>query len=159
MNLWAFLIIIYVIILIINIRICDLLCCFPCKQINYLFSLFVPDRTVFLWEAKDLANKDRKSLRVNVEFDYATHVKWSPDCKAFVIHRYNENCLEVYKVDKKKDGWLTATKASTFPKVSMSCMTFKTINLCKIYLCLCSSKTQGGFWLTSQSAFIYRDTS
>lgn len=74
---------------------------------------------MFLWEAKDLSNKDRKSLRINVEFDYATHVKWSPDCKAFVIHKFNENCLEVYKVEKKKDGWLTASKAVTFPKVSM----------------------------------------
>lgn len=86
---------------------------------NANFVLFFADRTVFLWEAKDLSNKDRKSLRINVEFDYATHVKWSPDCKAFIIHKFNENCLEVYKVEKKKDGWLTASKAVTFPKVSM----------------------------------------
>lgn len=56
---------------------------------------------------------------MNIDFDYATHVKWSPDCKAFVIHKFNENCLEVYKVDKKKDGWLNATKAVTFPQVSI----------------------------------------
>lgn len=44
-------------------------------------------------------------------------VKWSPDSKAFIISKFNENAVEVYKVEKKKDGWLQASKALTFPKV------------------------------------------
>lgn len=47
-------------------------------------------------------------------------VRWSPDSKAFIISKYSENTVEVYKVDKKKDGWLQASKALTFPKVSCS---------------------------------------
>lgn len=57
-------------------------------------------------------------MRVNIDFDYATLVKWSPDSKAFIISKYSENVVEVYKVEKKKDGWLQASKALTFPKVS-----------------------------------------
>lgn len=71
-----------------------------------------------LWDTRDLMQKDHKSLRINIEFDYPTFVKWSPDSKAFIIHKYNGNCMEVYKVEKKKDGWLAAaTKAVTFNKV------------------------------------------
>lgn len=79
----------------------------------------VADRTVFIWDTKDLTQKDRKSLRINIEFDYATLVKWSPDSKAFIINKFNENAVEVYKVEKKKDGWLQASKALTFPKVCL----------------------------------------
>lgn len=104
------------------------------------------DRTVFVWEAKDVLNKDRKSLRVNVEFDYATHVKWSPDCKAFIIHRFNENCLEVYKVDKKKDGWLTAAKAITFPKAHETDVIGMGIASNGKFIMTCSNKTDMVIW-------------
>lgn len=78
------------------------------------------DRTVVLWDIKDLHQKDRKSLRVNVEFDHPTMVKWSPDSKAFIISKYSENTVEVYKIEKKKDNWMGhPTKAFTFPKVRM----------------------------------------
>nr|CAH7755892.1 unnamed protein product [Callosobruchus chinensis] len=66
------------------------------------------DRAVFIFEVKDLTQKDKRSLRVNIDFDFATHVKWSPDSKAVIIHKSHENVLEVYKVEKKKDGWLQA---------------------------------------------------
>ena len=73
-----------------------------------------------MWDSKDLTQKDIKSLRVNIEFDHPTFVKWSPDSKAFIIHKFNENAIEVYKIEKKKDGWLGhATKALTFPKVKL----------------------------------------
>ncbi|CAG9767198.1 unnamed protein product [Ceutorhynchus assimilis] len=104
------------------------------------------DRTVFIWGAKELANKDRKSLRVNIEFDYATHVKWSPDCKAFIIHRFNENCLEVYKVDKKKDGWLTASKAVTFPKGHDTDVIGMGIASNGKFIMTCSNKTDMIVW-------------
>lgn len=68
---------------------------------------------------KDLEHKERRSLRINIEFDYATHVKWSPDTKAFIISRSTDNNVEVYKVERKKDSWLgPVTKAITFPKVN-----------------------------------------
>lgn len=57
---------------------------------------------------------------MNVEFDHATLVKWSPDSKAFIIQRYHENCVEVFKVEKKKENWLgPVTKVLTFSKVSV----------------------------------------
>lgn len=67
---------------------------------------------------KEFTQRERKNLRVNIDFDFATLVKWSPDSKAFIIHKYNENAIEVYKLEKKKEGKLHATKALTFPKVS-----------------------------------------
>lgn len=75
------------------------------------------DRTVLLWCTKDLASKERKSLRVNIEYDHASLVRWSPDGKAFIIHKAVANLIEVYKVTKKTDGTpASATKALDFPK-------------------------------------------
>lgn len=71
-----------------------------------------------LWDIKGLNQKDHKSIRINIEFDHATFVKWSPDSKAFIINKFGGNNLEVYKVERKKEGWLKqATKALTYPKV------------------------------------------
>lgn len=71
-----------------------------------------------LWCVKDLTSKDRRSLRVNIEYDHATLIRWSPDGKAFIIHKAMANAIEVYKVTKKPDGFLaSATKALEFPKV------------------------------------------
>ncbi|XP_070522969.1 transducin beta-like protein 2 isoform X3 [Cardiocondyla obscurior] len=75
------------------------------------------DRTVLLWYAKDFTSKDRKSLRINIEFDHATLIRWSPDGKAFIIHKAVANTIEVYKIAKKPDGHLaSATKALEFPQ-------------------------------------------
>lgn len=74
-----------------------------------------------LWYTADLAKstKDHKSLRVNIDFDHAICVKWSPDTKAFIIQKSLENTVEVYKVEKRKDGIITsAKKAITFAKQS-----------------------------------------
>lgn len=79
----------------------------------------ITDRSVMLWCVKDLTSKDRRSLRVNIEYDHATLIRWSPDGKAFIIHKAMANAIEVYKVAKKPDGFLaSATKALEFPKVS-----------------------------------------
>ncbi|XP_071581319.1 transducin beta-like protein 2 [Temnothorax nylanderi] len=79
--------------------------------------VFPSDRTVLLWYAKDFTSKDRKSLRVNIEFDHATLIRWSPDGKAFIIHKAVANAIEVYKIAKKPDGHLaSATKALEFPQ-------------------------------------------
>lgn len=75
------------------------------------------DRTVLLWCTKDLASKDKRSLRVNIEYDHAVLVRWSPDGKAFLIHKALANTIEVYKISKKSDGTLaSATKSFEFPK-------------------------------------------
>lgn len=72
---------------------------------------------MLLWDVKDLTQKDHRSLRVNIEYDHGIYIKWSPDSKAFIIHKSNENAVEVYKIEKRKDGWLgAATKVLTFPK-------------------------------------------
>lgn len=73
-----------------------------------------------IWSTKNWNQKDHKSLRINIEFDYARFVKWSPDCKAFIIHKKAERVVEVYKVAKKPDGWISGvTKALTFLKVRL----------------------------------------
>jgi len=73
---------------------------------------------VLLWYTKDFTTNDRKSLRVNIEFDHATLIRWSPDGKAFIIHKAVANVIEVYKITKKSDGYIaSATKALEFPRV------------------------------------------
>ncbi|KAF2895535.1 hypothetical protein ILUMI_10640 [Ignelater luminosus] len=105
------------------------------------------DRAVLLWDTKDLTQKDHKSLRINIEFDHPTFVKWSPDSKAFIIHKYNANAIEVYKVEKKKDGWLgSATKALTFPKVHEEDAVGLGIACNGKFIMTCSNKTDLVVW-------------
>lgn len=69
--------------------------------------------------------KEKRSLRVNVEFDHATLVRWSPDGKAFLIHKAVANTIEVYKISKKSDGTLaSAIKALEFSKVYIKILFF-----------------------------------
>lgn len=57
---------------------------------------------------------------MNIEYDHATLVRWSPDGKAFLIHKALGNAIEVYKISKKSDGTLaSATKSLEFPKVNI----------------------------------------
>ncbi|KAK9744779.1 WD domain, G-beta repeat [Popillia japonica] len=103
--------------------------------------------TVVLWDIKDLLQKDRKSLRVNVEFDHPTMVKWSPDSKAFIISKYSENTVEVYKIEKKKDSWVGhPTKAFTFPKVHDEDIIALGIACNGKYIMTCSNKTSLTIW-------------
>lgn len=75
------------------------------------------DRAVLIWSTKNWDQKDHKCLRINIEFDHAKFIKWSPDSKAFIIHKAAERLMEVYKVAKKPDGWISGvTKGVTFPK-------------------------------------------
>ncbi|KAJ8965115.1 hypothetical protein NQ314_004340 [Rhamnusium bicolor] len=104
------------------------------------------NRAVFIWDIKDLTQKDRKSLRINIDFDYATLVKWSPDSKAFIINKFNENVVEVYKVEKKKDGWLNASKVLTFPKSHETDVIGMGIASNGRYIMTCSNKTDMVIW-------------
>ncbi|XP_042211116.1 transducin beta-like protein 2 isoform X2 [Homarus americanus] len=75
------------------------------------------DRTVLIWSTKDFSQKEHKSVRGNIEFDYATRVCWSPDGKAFIVHKALANAMEVYKVTKRPDGTLGNSQvALTFPQ-------------------------------------------
>lgn len=116
------------------------------------------DRAVFIWDTKDLTQKDRKSLRVNIEFDYATSVKWSPDSKAFIINKFNENVLEVYKVEKKKDGWLHAAKALTFPKSHETDIIGMGIASNGRFIMSCSNKTDMVIWNLKGQILAHVDT-
>lgn len=95
---------------------------------------------MFLWPSKDFTNKDHKSLRINIEFDHASYIQWSPDSKAFIIHKAVENCIEVYKLNKKSDssGFSGATKLTTFPKVN----TLLKIQISLLYLSFLSLATR-----------------
>jgi WD40 repeat protein len=84
---------------------------------------------------------------VNIEFDHPTFVKWSPDSKAFIVHKFNENAIEVYKVEKKKDGWLGhSTKALTFPKAHETDVVGMGIASNGKYIISCSNKTDLVVW-------------
>ncbi|XP_015914722.1 transducin beta-like protein 2 [Parasteatoda tepidariorum] len=64
------------------------------------------DRAVMLWTVKTFTEKNHRSVRANIEFDYATRIKWSPDSKAFVASVATANTVQVYKGGKKSDGTL-----------------------------------------------------
>lgn len=83
------------------------------------------DGSLIIWDIRDLNQKEHKTLRVNIEFDYASHVAWSPDSKAFIIHTVQENHIIVYKMEKKKDSAIGfASPVITFDKVSTHLLTF-----------------------------------
>lgn len=81
------------------------------------FSFLVADRTILIWYLKDLANaKDRKTFRVNIEYDHMYKTVWSPDSKAVLGFKSMENAIEAYRLDKR-DGLFTAyAKSITFPR-------------------------------------------
>jgi len=79
------------------------------------------DRTVLVWPVKEFGSRDHKHHRVNIPFDSATSVQWSPDNKAFLIGRKEEKHLEVFKFGKKPDGSLgNIQSALKFPQVCFS---------------------------------------
>ncbi|XP_057295266.1 transducin beta-like protein 2 isoform X2 [Hydractinia symbiolongicarpus] len=61
------------------------------------------DRTARLWNVKDFVLKDHKYSRVNVEFDHATSISFSPDSRAFIVSLGLLKTIRVYKINKKKD--------------------------------------------------------
>lgn len=85
------------------------------------FLQFFLDRSLLLWTANNIGDtQQRKSLRVNVEYDHAVRLTWSPDSKAILIHKALENCIEVIKIEKK-DGFLAnPSKGLTFPSAHES---------------------------------------
>ncbi|XP_038058199.1 transducin beta-like protein 2 [Patiria miniata] len=75
------------------------------------------DRTVRVWSVKEFREREHKCLRGNVEYDHATKIKFSPDCKAFITSLCTGNNIRVFKLAKKEDGTSSTITASLdFPK-------------------------------------------
>ncbi|XP_012150928.1 transducin beta-like protein 2 isoform X4 [Megachile rotundata] len=105
------------------------------------------DRTVLLWCTKELTVKEKRSLRINIEFDHATLIRWSPDGKAFIIHKAVANTIEVYKISKKPDGTLaSATKALEFPKQHTEDVVGMDIAFTGKYIITCSKANDLILW-------------
>lgn len=62
---------------------------------------------------------NQRSVRVNTDYKNVNTLKWSPDNTAFITNENSNNCIEVYKLEKKeKDKWIgPVTKALTFSRV------------------------------------------
>ncbi|KAL0838856.1 hypothetical protein ABMA28_016884 [Loxostege sticticalis] len=105
------------------------------------------DGSVILWDIRDLNQKEHKTLRVNIDFDYASHVAWSPDSKAFIVHTVRENHIVVYKIEKKKDGGIgSATPVITFDKAHEEDVIGFGISSNGKFMMSCSSKTDMIIW-------------
>ncbi|CAD0201353.1 unnamed protein product [Chrysodeixis includens] len=105
------------------------------------------DGSVILWDVRDLNQKEHKTLRVNIEFDHASHVAWSPDSKAFIVHTVRENNIVVYKIEKKKDGTIgSAAPVITFDKVHEDDVVGFDISSNGKFIMSCSSKNDMVIW-------------
>uniref|UniRef100_A0A8B9XEN9 Transducin beta like 2 n=1 Tax=Bos mutus grunniens TaxID=30521 RepID=A0A8B9XEN9_BOSMU len=75
------------------------------------------DRTVRIWSTKDFLQREHRSMRANVELDHAILVRFSPDCRAFIVWLANGDTLRVFKMMKRDDGGYTFTATpEDFPK-------------------------------------------
>ncbi|XP_014367352.2 transducin beta-like protein 2 isoform X2 [Papilio machaon] len=105
------------------------------------------DGSVILWDVRNLNQKEHKTLRVNIPYDYASRVAWSPDSKAFIVHTARENNIIVYKIEKKKDGAIgAATPVITFDKVHEENIVGFGISSNGKFMMSCSSKTDMVIW-------------
>ncbi|XP_058811105.1 transducin beta-like protein 2 [Topomyia yanbarensis] len=108
---------------------------------------FLPDRIIFIWSTKEFSNtKDRRSFRINVDYDHAVRVRWSPDGRALVAYKYNEGCIEVYRVDKVEGWFQNPTKGITFPRAYMDDIVGYGIAPDGKYLMTCSNRTELTIW-------------
>ncbi|XP_032071851.1 transducin beta-like protein 2 [Thamnophis elegans] len=65
------------------------------------------DRTVRIWSTKDILEREHRCMRVNVELDHATLVRFFPDSRAFIVWLAYGDTLRVFKMIKKEDGTFT----------------------------------------------------
>jgi len=101
------------------------------------------DQTIRLWSVKDFGSGN-KSVRVNVEYDHAQLIRFSPDNRAFIAGL--TNFCRVYRLGKKDDGVTTTCRPldDDFPP-------YKSAKLLNIGVG--TSPSGGSFVMTS-----YRDT-
>ena len=62
------------------------------------------DGTVLIWPTKHFHQGNKMPIRGNIAYDQADKVRWSPDSKAFVVHKSVGDEIEVYKLTKKDEG-------------------------------------------------------
>ncbi|KAK7499108.1 hypothetical protein BaRGS_00009655, partial [Batillaria attramentaria] len=62
------------------------------------------DRVMMLWSTREFQQKEHKFIRMNVELDSVTNVKFSPDSKAVVASLANSNTVRIFRLGKKEDG-------------------------------------------------------
>ncbi|KAL8591952.1 hypothetical protein ACOMHN_020430 [Nucella lapillus] len=62
------------------------------------------DRVMMLWSTKEFSQKEHKFIRMNVELDSVTNIKFSPDSRAVVGSLANSNTVRVFRIGKKEDG-------------------------------------------------------
>lgn len=102
------------------------------------------DRSLIAWHCEDFSKKTTsRFIRTNVEWhsdteyfpansitEYATKIKWTPDNRAFIISKHEDNTIQYYRVGRNEDGILNSiTPANSFPKkfeqeifaIDMSC--------------------------------------
>ncbi|XP_055389997.1 transducin beta-like protein 2 [Condylostylus longicornis] len=105
------------------------------------------NRTVLIWSTNQLEDaKDRKWFRLNIQYDYGIKLAWSPDSKAIAILKAAENCIEVYKLDRK-DGWFSSyERCLTFPKVTDDEIVGFGISCTGRYIITCTNNTDLYIW-------------
>ncbi|KAM3933669.1 transducin beta-like protein 2 [Leptodactylus fuscus] len=74
------------------------------------------DRTVRIWSTKDFLEKEHRCMRANVELDHATHVRFSPDCRSFIVFLANGDTIRLFKMTKKDDAFIFSATGEDFPK-------------------------------------------
>ncbi|KAK7087866.1 hypothetical protein V1264_021863 [Littorina saxatilis] len=62
------------------------------------------DRVMMMWSTKEFTQKEHKFIRMNVELDTVSDIKFSPDSRAVVGSLSNSNKVRVFKIGKKEDG-------------------------------------------------------
>ncbi|XP_075710243.1 transducin beta-like protein 2 [Rhinoderma darwinii] len=74
------------------------------------------DRTVRIWSTKDFLEREHRCMRANVEFDHATHVRFSPNCRALFVFLANGDTIRVLKMNKKDDAFVFSAAHEDFQK-------------------------------------------
>lgn len=74
------------------------------------------DRTVRIWSTKDFLEREHRCMRANVDFDHATRVRFSPDCRTFIVWLANGDTIRVFKMTKKDDSFIFSAAHDDFPK-------------------------------------------
>ncbi|XP_072284988.1 transducin beta-like protein 2 [Pyxicephalus adspersus] len=73
------------------------------------------DRTVRIWSTKDFLEREHRCTRANVDLDHATHIRFSPDCRAFIAWIANGDTIRLFKMTKKEDAFIFPA-THDFPK-------------------------------------------